>query len=153
MAPQIDAQRGLREATIISANAATHVKAGRQVEVRLRLQLYRARQRTISFKLRIPGDARGRLVAKLQSAGSTAGGAGAGSALVSLLTSALSGGGLFGGGPSPPASIPALRKAFARVGTYDGLVVGFGSRKRQHAYRDAKLVINGSAKLIFRVRR
>jgi hypothetical protein len=150
---QIDAQRGLREATIISANAPTHVKAGRQVEVRLRLQLYRAGQRTISFKLRLPGDARGRLVAKLQNAGSAAGGPGAGSALVSSLTSALSGEGLPGGAASPPASIPALRKAFARVGTYDGLVVGFGSRQRQHAYRDPKLVINGSAKLIFRVSR
>ncbi len=152
---QIDAQRGLREATILSAQAPTHVTAGRQAEVRLRVQLYRAQQRTIAFKVRIPGAARGRLVAKIDNASSSAGAGGAASALTSALTVALSGNGS-SGGPAPsqaPASIRALRKAFAGIATYDGLELSFAGRKPSHAYRDPTLLINGEAKVVFQVRR
>jgi hypothetical protein len=69
------------------------------------------------------------------------------------LATALLGGGVSIGGPTPrpPDSIRALRKAFEAVGTYDGLEVRFGRRKPRHLYRDPSLLITGHAKLFFDV--
>jgi hypothetical protein len=149
---QIDAERGLREATILSANAPNRVKPGQQVTVRLRVQLYRAATRTVTFKLRIPGGAQGRVVAKIQNAAS--GGGGGAAALTAALSTALSGGSSSAEGSSsaPPASIAALRKAFAGVATYDGLNVRFDGGSPTRVYRDPELLINGEAKVVFRVR-
>jgi hypothetical protein len=63
---------------------------------------------------------------------------------------------LFGGGPSSstvPNSLAQLRKAFAGLATYDGLTAHFRGHGSVRPYRDAALLITGSARLSFRVGR
>ncbi|HUO73748.1 MAG TPA: hypothetical protein VMU39_23455 [Solirubrobacteraceae bacterium] len=154
VAAQITAQRGLHQATILDARAPKHVRPGERVSVRLRVQLYRSGQRTIPLTLRVPSSARGRTIARIESAASSTGGpSAAASALSAALTTALSGTSPSdsSGGGSPPVSLGALRKAFAGVGVYDGLVARFGGAESRHAYRDPNLLITGTARLVFQV--
>ena len=154
---QIDAQRGLRDAVIVSVHAPTVVTAGEKVAVRMQVRRFRSRLQTFAFKVRIPRDALpGRLTAKIDNPAELSGASSG--ALVALLTVALSGGGAGssdGLGPTqhPPASVRALRKAFAGVGFFDGLEIRFKGEKPVHAYRDPALLINGQARLVFRVKR
>lgn len=146
----LSAERGLREATILSGHAPQKVKAGHLVMVRLTVRRYRGGVQAIACRIRIPRGAHGRLVARIES---PAAGGGAG-ALAGALASALFGGSASsaGGAPSPPPrSIPALRRAFANNGHYDGLLVTFGNRPATHAFRDAQLLLSGRVKLVFRV--
>jgi hypothetical protein len=145
---RIQAQRGLSAGTVLSGDAPKRVRAGQLVRVRLRVRHYRAALQTVSFRIRIPRGAHGRLVAHISS---SAGSSGA-DALANALVSALFGGGSAGpSGGSPPRSLPSLRRAFAKVGHYDGLFLRFGKRGSRHVYRDPKLVLSGSVKLVFAV--
>jgi len=145
----LDAARGLKQATIISGHAPRRVRAGRLVRVRLTVRRYRAGLRTISFGVRIPAHARGRLVARISAATSQA----SADALANALVSALFGGSSAGSGGSGGdiETIRALRGGFAAVGHYDGLVVRLGHRKARHAFRDPSLLLRGQVKLTFRV--
>jgi hypothetical protein len=149
----IVAQRGLREATILSAHAPTRVRAGHTVRVELRVRRYRGATKSIRIPLRIPGDARGRLTAKISNSSASSSSDALGNALASALFGGGGTGSLGGSSPRPPRSLAELRKAFAGVGVYDGLDVRFGQRKPRHIYRDPSMLINGSAKLVFRVAR
>ena len=146
VAASITARPGLDVASILSARAPRVVRAGSRVKVRLRVQLYRGRIRTLTFGLEIPHGLRGPQVAILN------GGGGSGSdtaALLQALLGPLLGGGAGGG---PPASLAALKAAFAAVPGYDGLRVAFAKQKPRHAFRDPKLLITGSAPLTFDVK-
>ena len=48
-------------------------------------------------------------------------------------------------------TIAALRRGFADVGHYDGLLVQFGRREARRAFRDPSLLVAGQVKLVFRV--
>jgi hypothetical protein len=148
---QIDAQRGLDEAAIVSAHASPRVRAGRTARVRVLVREYRGALRTISFRVPIPRDAHGQVVARLVNSASA--GTNVADALASALTSALTG----GAGPSgpmskPPGSIAVLRKAFSGVGVYDGLELKIKGEPTRRVYRDPAQLITGSARLAFRVR-
>ncbi len=146
VAVKLDARRGLKEATLLRGRARKRVRAGQLVRVHLRIRRYRAGIQTVAFRIRIPRGAHGRVVARIGSA-STLSGA---DALASLLVSALFGGDSPGGSQSTPQSLPALRRAFAKVGHYDGLLVRFGKHTTRHAYRDPNLLLTGQVKLVFR---
>jgi hypothetical protein len=149
---KIYAHRGLDQATIVSARAKRSVRAGQLVPVRVRIRVYRGPLRTVSFKLRIPRGAHGRLVATIANAAGLGGGGGAGGAqsLAQALTQALFGGPI-GPGGAVPKSMSQLRKQFAQISIYDGLGVRFRGHRPRHVYRDPKLVINGRATLRFAV--
>ncbi len=149
VAVALDAERGMKRATIVSAHAPRDVRAGRLVRVRLTVRRYRAGLLTISIRVRIPARAHGRLVARIAAAGSLT----SADALASALISALFGGsGVNSGGSAGDVkTIRALRRQFAGVGHYDGLVVRFGRRRSRHAFRDPRLLVGGNVKLVFRV--
>ncbi len=151
VAVALDAERGMKRATIVSAYAPRDVRAGRLVRVRLTVRRYRAGLRTISIRVRIPAAADGRLVARIAAAGSLT----SADALASALISALFGGsGVSAGGSGGDVrTIRALRRRFAGVGHYDGLVVRFGRRRPRHSFRNPRLLVGGNAKLVFRVSR
>jgi hypothetical protein len=150
VAVTIDAQRGLKEAMLLGGRAPKRVRAGQLVRVHLRVRRYRAGIQRLSFRIRIPHGAHGRVVARIGAA-STLSGA---DALANLLVSALfgdSGGSSGGGSQNTPQSLPALRRSFAKVGRYDGLRVRFGKRTARRAYRNPRLLLTGQAKLVFAV--
>ena len=139
----LEAGRGLREATILSAHAPAVARAGSTVKVRLKIQRYRGAKRTLTLRVRIPRDALGPVTVKVFNDS----GAGSPDALSAALANALFGSGASGPAPAPPDSLKALRKAFAGVGSYDGLQVRVGHRKAKHMYRDPSLLITGQAKV------
>jgi hypothetical protein len=149
---QIDAQRGLHESAIVSARARTRrVRAGRSVRVRLLVRAYRGALHTVSFRVPIPADAHGRMVARIAS------GAPAGTSTAEALAGAL--GAALTGSPAPtgltikpPRSIAALRKAFDGVSVYDGLELKIQGETTRRVYRDPAELITGSARLVFQVR-
>ena len=146
----LDAQRGLKQATIVSGHAPRRVRAGQRVTIHLTVRRYRAALRTISFRVRIPAQAHGRLVARIAAASSLT----SADALANALVSALFGGGVSSGPDGSGGAvktIAALRRQFAGVGHYDGLLVHFGRRKARHAFRDPSLLVAGQVKLVFRV--
>jgi hypothetical protein len=146
----IDAQRGLAEASIVSAQARSVVKAGGTVPVRLRVRVFRGPLRTVSFKLRIPRSAHGPLLVTIRGPGfspiSSASGGGPAAGLGSLLVIGLGGGPP--GGPAPP-SIAAVRKSIQAISPYDGLTASFDGGKPTHAYSDPALLISGRTTLAF----
>ena len=148
----LDAERGLREASIVSAHAARRVKAGSQVTVRLLVQVVRGGLRTVTLRLRIPAGARGRLVARIVNPTSQGPG-GSPQALAQALAAALGGNIGSGSFQPPPTSLAGLRKAFAGVSVYDGLELHVGGHKTLRIYRDPALLITGQAKLVFQVKR
>jgi hypothetical protein len=146
----LDAQRGLKQAAIVSGHAPRRVRAGQRVTIRLTVRRYRAALETISFRVRIPAQAHGRLVARIGAASSLT----SADALASALVSALFGGSVSsgpGGSGGAGKTIAALRRQFAGVGHYDGLLVHFGRRKARRAFRDPSLLVAGQVKLVFRV--
>jgi len=147
---QIDAERGLREATIVSARAPTRVRRGQLVRVRVRIRAYLGALKQISFTIRIPRDASGMLVARIESA-PPAGQAVSPAALANALTQALTGSLTPPGMAAPPRTIAALREAFSGVGVYDGLELKIKNDETRHVYRDPQLLITGSAELAFTV--
>jgi hypothetical protein len=151
----IDAARGLRQATIVSAAGPKRVRAGHTVTVRLRVRMYKAGLRTVRVSLRIPRGTHGTLVARITNPAEQASQNAPASALVGSLASALGGSETSIGGPAPPppSSLAALRRQFAAIGTYDGLQVRFGHAPPRRVYRDPNMLIDGSARLVFRVAR
>lgn len=151
VAAALDAERGLREASIVSAHAPARVRAGVRVRVQVPVRVFRGALRHVSFVVRIPRGVRGRLTAKLTGG---AGGAGSPGAALNALASALGASpGSLGGGPGqPPGSVAALRRAVSAIAPYDGLVVRFGRRSAIHVFRDPALLIAGQAKLTFQVK-
>jgi hypothetical protein len=152
VAAGIEAQSGLVSGRIVSARAPINVKPGQVVRVGLVVRTYRGPLRAFSFPIRIPHGARGPVVAQLKgpSAGLLSGQADIGS-LSAALTAA------FGGGPissgSGPSSMTALAHRFAAIGHPDGLQLSFNGHRRTTAYENPSLLITGSARLIFNVRR
>jgi hypothetical protein len=149
---QIEAERGLREAEIVSAHAPSRVRAGAIVRVRLLARVFRGRLRLVSVELRIPRHAHGRVVATISAPPGVGSSSGPG-ALANALVTALFGGNINGGPPAPPNSIRELRTAFAAVASYDGLTARFRHHKAQRVYRNPELLITGSTKLVFHVAR
>lgn len=146
----LDAQRGLAEATIAGHRAPLRVKPGERVQVHLLVRPYRAAPITVSFPLRIPAGARGRIRAVIRGAAASPPPAASGSGLLISLTSALSGGppSL---PPSPAASVGALRQQIAGISSYDGLSVRWPGGPLRHLYRDPALLITGRTVLVFQV--
>jgi hypothetical protein len=147
---ELNAQRGLHEASIVSAAGPRRARAGQRVRVRLTVRLYRGPLRTITIPLRIPPFASGRTTVTISQASPPGGGGGppsgnGGSSLVGQLSVAL-GGGPSGPSGSPPSSVAALRRAFTAIGTYDGLRARIAPLPAQNLYRDPNLMITGSAR-------
>jgi hypothetical protein len=146
----IDAQRGLVQGQLLTAQAPSHVKARQLVTIHAHVRLYRGALRTFSFKVRIPRGLPRFVVAHLKGpdASSLSGaGGGLGSQLLGALTGSSS--------PSPssqgPASIADLRHEFAAIGRYDGLQLEFPGRPPIRVYRNATLPILGSTTVTFTV--
>jgi len=151
IAAALDAERGLRQGSIVSARAPTRVRAGQRVSVHLLVRVIRGSLRRISFKVRIPRGLHGAVTAKLGGAGGAGNGA---QALESALGAALGGVSVtFGPAPAPPGSIGSLRHAVAAIAPYDGLLIRFGHRGQARVYRDPSLLITGQAKVVFHVKR
>ncbi len=141
------AQRGLAEASIVSAHARSRVRAGASALVHLRVRLFRGPIRTVSFRLPIPRGVHGALSATIrgpsfspQSSGSS------GSTLTIVIGNGLGGSG--SGGPPPP-TVAAVRSAIRALGTYDGLQASFDGQGHQRVYTDPSLLISGRATLSF----
>jgi hypothetical protein len=154
VAASIKAQRGLAAAVILGAHGPRRVTPGQLVTVHVQIQLYRRSvKREIALRVRIPRKAgAGKLAATIHgpptSGLTSSGGAGG---LTIEITDLLTGGG--GSGGSGPRSLAAVRKAFARIANYDGLLVKVGHSKPKPAYRDPKLLLTGRARLQFDVKR
>ncbi len=150
---RVDAQRGLAEASILSARAPRHVRAGELVRVRLRVRVYRGPIRTMSFRVRVPRGARGAAVLNIKGPPSPVGAGSSTGGLAGALTSILSLGASSGPPPStkPIASLAELRQAIAGLANYDGLYAGFAGRGKRRVYRDPALLITGRTTLRFRV--
>jgi hypothetical protein len=154
---RISAQRGLAEASIVSASAPFHVLAGKRVTVRLRVRMFRGALRTVSFKLLIPRGINGSYQPVLHGPPLGPPPAPPGG-LLNVLGGVL--GGAFGFGPSgpppepppPPSNLAQLASEIAGIGFYDGLVVGSHGRGTRPVYRDPSIVIAGRVQLAFAVR-
>jgi hypothetical protein len=147
---QIEARRGLTEASIVSARAPRLAHRGHTVTVHLEVRVFRGKLEKLSFPLSIPRHLRHRrLVVSLHGPSQGAGGL---DALLSALTEGLGGS---TGPPLPgpgPTSIAQLRHKFAAIGTYDGLEAKFGSGKSKRVYRNRSLLITGKTALAIRVK-
>jgi hypothetical protein len=147
----LDAQRGLAEASIVGARAPRRVRAGQDVPVGLTVRVYRGPLRTIRFRVRIPRGAGGRIALTIKGPelppGTGTSSQGLGGALSSLLS--------FSSTSGPPPSInpidslSQLRQAIAGLANYDGLLAGFPGRGKRPVYRNRSLVITGRATLRF----
>ena len=146
---QIEARRGLAEASIVSARAPRHARRGHTITVHLVVRVFRGKLEKLSFPLTIPRNARHRrLVVSLH--GPSQGGVGA-DALLSALASEL--GGTIGPPQGPgPSSIAQLRHNFAQIGTYDGIDAKFSGGKTKRVYRNRSLLITGKTALSIVVR-
>ncbi len=145
---QIQARRGLQEASILSAHGPRSATPGRRVNIHLRVRRYRGAVRTVSFGLRIPADAHRKLVVSLH--GPPPPGAHSADDLIGGLSDLLTF--TVGGAGSPPSSIAELRRQFASISSYDGVVARISGHGVQRAYRDPALLITGAARLTIRVR-
>lgn len=147
----LDAQRGLAEASILGAEAPLHVHAGQLVRVRLRVRVYRGSLRTVSFRLRIPRGASGRVAATIKGPVAPSGTGMSTQGLAGALSSLLSFSGSSGEGSSNGAisSLSELRQAIAGLANYDGLSVSFPGHAKRPVYRDPSLLLTGRAALPF----
>jgi hypothetical protein len=146
----IDAWRGLRQGTIVTAHAPRRARAGQTVVVRLVVRRYRSGLTTIPIRVRIPPDAHGRITLTISGPAPQPGGSGQLGLLGSSLASLLSG----SGPPQPPpvpTSIKQLRGEFAAIGTYDGLTANLPGNNGEHIFRDPNLLIYGTASVQLRV--
>jgi hypothetical protein len=146
----ISAQRGLTEASIVSARVPRRIRAGKEALVRLLVRAYRGGLRRVSFRLRIPRSAHGQtnLVIRGPSFTPTAlGSPGSTGQLVTVLL----GNGLSGSSPGgqPPRSVGAARKEIRGIGTFDGLKASFGGGPARPVYTDQALLISGRARVSF----
>lgn len=144
------AQRGLVTATIVSARAPSHVRAGATVPIRVLVRPYRAPLQTISFPLRIPRAVNGVLRVKITGAPATGSSGGASQGLAGL-TAILAGQGGTQTGPVP-TSMASLRRLFSRVGSYDGLTARFAGRAKR-VYRNPDVLITGRARVAIAIKR
>ena len=153
MVAHIDAERGLAEASIVSASAPSHVHAGQLARVRLRVRVYRGAVRTVSFRLRIPPGVHGSTVANIKGPPLPVGAGAATAGLTSALAGTLSITATAGPPPSsaPISSLVDLRQAVAAIATYDGLSAAFRGHATRRAYRSPSLLITGRATLLFAV--
>jgi len=146
----VDASRGLDEATIVSARAPARARAGATVRIRLLVRVYRGRLRTVSFPLRIPRGARGPIDVTIH--GPSAPAPAATGNLSSSLTVTLSGGGSPPGGTSSAfSSLTELRQAIAAIPSYDGLIANLPGGGRRRVLRDPSLLITGRTTVALRV--
>ena len=149
----LDASRGLAMASILSARAPLHVKAGHTVRVRLEVRIYRGARRMVSFRLRIPSDVRGPIVMAIHGPDEPA--AATSSSLSSELVIALSpsggssGASGLGSSPTPIDSLSELRAAIAAIPSYDGLYANVLGHVKRRAFRDPSLLITGRTTLPF----
>ncbi|HET7047727.1 MAG TPA: hypothetical protein VFI54_05605 [Solirubrobacteraceae bacterium] len=145
---QIEAQRGLDEASIVSARAPKHARRGQRITVHLVVRVFRGKRETLSFPLRVPRHPRHhRLLVSLR--GPSESGLGVDD-LLSALAGALGGS---GGPPLPgmgPSSIAQLRHKFAAIATYDGIDAKFNGRTKR-VYRNGSLLITGNTALSIRI--
>ncbi len=149
---ELRASRGLAMASILSAHAPLEVRAGQTVRVRLEVRIYRGPRRTVSFRLRIPRGARGRILMAIH--GPNAPAPATANSLSSQLVISLSPGGASGSPASGSnstsiASLEALRYAVASIPTYDGLYANQLGHAKRRVFRDPSLVITGRTTLPF----
>jgi len=150
----LQAARGLEMASILAAHAPLQVKAGREVRVRLQVQLYRGPRRTVSFPLRIPSGARGPIVVTIHGPSPPAPATSnslSSSLVISLSPGGASSGSANGGGFSPISSLADLRVAIAAIPTYDGLYANVPGHGKRRVFRDPSLLITGGTTLVFDV--
>jgi hypothetical protein len=148
---QIDAQRGLDEASIVSARAPRHARRGQTITVHLVVRVVRGKLETFSFPLTIPRHPRHRrLLVSLH--GPRSRGAGGADDLLSALAGALGGPGVPPPPGSGPSSIAQLRHKFARIASYDGIDARFNGGATKPVYRNRSLLITGQAALPILVR-
>ncbi len=151
IAAALDAERGLRQASIVSAHAPARVRAGQSVRVRVLVRVLRGALRQVSFTVRVPpraawtghgqahrgcrsgADEPGRPLRWPQPSERGAGGSG------------------FRAGPAAGLGRRAAA-GVAAIAPYDGLVVRFGRRSPIRVFRDPALLITGQAKLTFQVK-
>lgn len=153
VAADVDATRGLAEATIVAAHAPLRVEAGHSVRIRLRVRVYRGPLRTVTFRLRIPRGAHGPLFVTIRGPSeSSIVGSGAQS-LTSALAGALgaSSAPTPGSSASPISSLAALRQAIGGLSSYDGLYAGIPGHGKRRVYGDPSLLITGRTTVGFRV--
>ena len=126
---QIQARRGLQEASIVSAGAPRSARAGRRVTIHGGSR-YRSAMRTLSFGLRIPADAHREVTVSLQGPRAPSGHwRVTDRRVVDVLTFSA------GGGASSPGSIGELRRQFHSIAS--STVCWRTSRPRTvRAYRD-----------------
>jgi hypothetical protein len=130
------------------------VRAGQLVRVRLRVQVYRGRLRTVGFRVRIPRGASGRTTVNIKGPDAPVG-TGMSQGLAGALTSLLS----FSDSSGPPPSTSAisslsdLRQAIAGLANYDGLYASVRGHAKRPVYRSRSLLITGGATLRFVVAR
>jgi hypothetical protein len=146
----LQAARGLAEATIVGHRAPRRVKPGQRVQVHLIVRPFRGALRTVSFPLRIPAGARGRIRAVIRGSSAPGSFGGSQSSLLVVLGSSL-GGGFPQPPPGPAASIGALRHQISGISNYDGLWVRWPGRQARHVFRDPTLLITGRTALVFQV--
>jgi hypothetical protein len=144
----LDAERGLRQGSIVSARAPSLVRAGQRIRVRVLVRVLRGALRQVSFTVQVPRGLHGRVTAKL-TGGAGSAGSGAQAALSAALAAGVGGPG--SGSGQPPGSVSELRRAVAATAPYDGLVLRFGRHRPSRVFRDPALLITGQAKLTFRV--
>ena len=147
----LDAQRGLAEASIVSALAPRHVHAGQIVRVRLRARVFRGPLRTFTFPFRIPTRASGPLLVTIHGPTGPAQPSPGSSSLADALASALSSSPSQGSTPSSLeiSSIPELRALIAAIPSYDGLYANLPGHIKRPVYRNRSTLITGRTTLSF----
>ena len=145
---QIQARRGLQEASIVSARGPRSARPGQRVTIHVRVRRFRSVMRTLSFPLRIPPGVHREVAVSLQGPPPTSGHSADDliGGLVDVLTLPA------GGGASPPGSIAELRRQFDSIPSYDGLLARISGHGPVRAYRDPALLVTGTARLTIRVR-
>jgi hypothetical protein len=150
------AARGLAEGEIVGARVPARVRAGQTVKIRLLVRIYRGPVKTVSFPVRIPAGAKGRLIATVSGPQTTAAQlpAGPGAGLTGSLTSALAGSAASSAPSEPPLeSLGQLRQAVAQIASYDGLYLSLPGHGTRRIYRDPALLITGRTTAAFNVLR
>ncbi len=152
---RIYAQRGLHEATILSARASRRrVRQGQRVTIHLLVRQYRGPLKRLSFSIRIPRHVHGLQQVTIGDAASLGlNPSPASASLANELAQALGAPPGAASGGTPPTSISGLRSAFAAIPQYDGLLMRFGRRAPKRVYRNPNLLISGDAIVAFVVRK
>ena len=143
------ATRGLALASIVSADAPLHVKAGSTVRVRLVVRIYRGGRRTVSLRLRIPRGAGGPIVMAIHGPDAPAPATANGLSSQLVISLSPSGGSSGAAGSAPVSSIADLRAAIAAIPPYDGLYANQLGHAKRPVFRDPSLLITGRTTLPF----